>query len=52
LVSIGISIIVVFVIRQRVIILNKRLDKAEAEENVARIARGLEPKEKGWRYTK
>ena len=51
LVSIGISIGVVFMIRQRVIILNRRLDKAEAEENIERAARGLEPKERGWRFT-
>jgi hypothetical protein len=49
--SLGISIIVVFVIRQRVIILNRRLDKAEEEVNTDRVARGLEPKERGWRFT-
>ena len=50
LVSIGLTIITVLITRQRVIILNKRLDIKEEAENEARIENGQEVKPKGWRY--
>jgi hypothetical protein len=50
LVSIAITIGIVLWTRFYVIRLNKRLDAAEAVTNEERVSRGLEPKEKGWRY--
>lgn len=50
LVSIALTIITVLVTRQRVIILNRRLDAQEAADNETRVAQGLEPNPKGWRY--
>jgi len=50
LVSIALTIITVLITRQRVIILNKRLDVQEQAENDARIENGQEVKPKGWRY--
>jgi hypothetical protein len=50
LVSIGLTIITVLITRQRVIILNRRLDAKEDAENVERQERGQELKPKGWRY--
>lgn len=50
LVSIALTIITVLITRQRVIVLNRRLDAAQALDDAARIQQGLEPKPKGWRY--
>jgi hypothetical protein len=50
LVSIALTVITVLITRQRVIILNKRLDVQEQAENEARIENGQEVKPKGWRY--
>jgi hypothetical protein len=44
------TVITVLITRQRVIILNKRLDVQEQAENEARIENGQEVKPKGWRY--
>jgi hypothetical protein len=50
LVSIALTIVTVLATWWYVVRLNKKLDVAEAEVNVDRVARGLPELTKGWRY--
>ena len=47
---IGMCVITVLITRWYIIRLNRNLDVKESAANEERVAAGLEPKEKGWRY--